>query len=267
MIVMPTEMEDYLFDLRGYIVLKNAIDPDHVQALNAGLDALKPEDPNWGWKGHLYRRAEGGDQIQQIFEAGEPFERLIDHPSWMDHVRHYVGETDGLFIDEAVAIIREPSGAIRLHSGGHKRRIRTQFRFHNNMFRCGQINVMIALTEFGPGDGATMVIPGSHKSNLLHPAFHLDISKTASLESVEYAIEAHMSAGDALLFVDCLAHGSARRSNPGQRRSILYRYGPNWGHNRGGYEPSKALLARLTPEQKKIIQPISPKLPPGVTTY
>ena len=27
---MPTEMEDYLFDLNGYLILKNAITPEHV---------------------------------------------------------------------------------------------------------------------------------------------------------------------------------------------------------------------------------------------
>ena len=27
----------------------------------------------------------------------------------------------------------------------------------------------MALTDIGPGDGATMVVPGSHKSNIRHP--------------------------------------------------------------------------------------------------
>ena len=34
----PTEMEEYLFDLRGYLVLDQAIDPDHVGELNDVLD-------------------------------------------------------------------------------------------------------------------------------------------------------------------------------------------------------------------------------------
>ena len=28
--MQPTKMEEYLFDLRGYIVLKNAVDAEHL---------------------------------------------------------------------------------------------------------------------------------------------------------------------------------------------------------------------------------------------
>ena len=33
----------------------------------------------------------------------------------------------------------------------------------------GQINVLIALTDIEPGDGPTVLIPGSHKSTEVHP--------------------------------------------------------------------------------------------------
>jgi ectoine hydroxylase-related dioxygenase (phytanoyl-CoA dioxygenase family) len=82
------------------------------------------------------------------------------------------------------------------------------------------------------------------------------------LESVEAAVEVHANPGDAIVFVDCCAHGSARRTNEGERRSVLYRYGPHWGNNRNGYQPSPELLERLTPERRKIIQPLPPKFPP-----
>ena len=29
--------------------------------------------------------------LQNIIEGGEIFERLIDHPAWIDLVRHYIG--------------------------------------------------------------------------------------------------------------------------------------------------------------------------------
>ncbi len=263
---MPTEMEDYLFDLRGYVVLKNAIAPSLLKALNRAIDALPPM-PKDGWLGHLHYchyRDDANFHLQNIFEAGAPFEELIDHPAWLGHVHRYVGGDDGLFIDEAFADLRGPGKATRLHSGAHKRRIRTQFRFHNDQFRCGQINVLMALRDIGPGDGATMVIPGSHKSNLLHPAFKIPAMPRGpeSLDDVEGAVEVFLDAGDAVLFVDCLAHGSARRVNAGQRRILIYRYGPHWGNNRYGYRPSDALLARLTPERRRIIQPLPPMYPP-----
>jgi hypothetical protein len=70
-----------------------------------------------------------------------------------------------------------------------------------------------------------------------------------------------LGAGDALLFVDCLCHGSAERTNNGERRTIIYRYGPGWSNTRYGYHASPGLLERLTPERRKIVQPIPPLEP------
>ena len=57
--------------------------------------------------------------LQQIYEAGEPFENLIDHPSWIEHVKHFVGgegtfdyNHGPLFIDEKFANIRGPGESI-----------------------------------------------------------------------------------------------------------------------------------------------------------
>ena len=181
-------------------------------------------------------------------------------------MRRFVGGTDGLFIDESFIDIRSRGGASRMHSGAHKRRIRTQFRFHNNEFRCGQINILLALNDIGDGDGATMAVPGSHKSNLLHPAFE-DPKGTGSgrsLDRVEAAVQIQLDAGDAIFFVDCMAHGSSERTRPGERRVAIIRYSPHWGNDRYGYQPSPELIARLTSERRKIIQPLPPKMPPGV---
>ncbi|MDA0708618.1 MAG: phytanoyl-CoA dioxygenase family protein [bacterium] len=260
----PTQMEEYLFDLRGYLVLKNAVDPSHLEALNAILDTYMDLEPD-AWRGWVYRaRHEPVRHLHNIFEMGEPFERLIDHPSWMDHMNRFVGGDDGLFIDESFLDVRGKSGSTRMHSGAHKRRIRTQFRFHNNAFRCGQINILLALKDVGPGDGATMVIPGSHKSNLLHPAFEdpEEHGANKSLDRIEAAVQVQLEAGDAAFFVDCLAHGSSMRINEGERRIAIIRYGPQWGSDRYGFQPSPELLGRLTPPRRKIVQPLSPKRPP-----
>tara|TARA_B100000579_G_scaffold434574_1_gene455757 strand:- start:854 stop:1633 length:780 start_codon:yes stop_codon:yes gene_type:complete len=258
---MSNSIEDYLFDLRGYIQINQAINNSLLQKLNCTINTygnLKPGE----WKGWVHRPNNPNDiiHLHNLFEMGAEFETLIDHPSWIERVRHYVGRDDGLFIDESFVDIRNRGCATRIHSGAHKRRIRTQFRYHNGEFRCGQINVLIALDDIGEGDGATMVVPGSHKSNLLHPAIR---AKVLSLDDVEGAIELPLKAGDAAMFVDCLAHGSARRIHPGQRRILIIRYGPHWGNNRYGYQPSSELLSRLTNERRAIIQPLSPLLPPS----
>ena len=268
---MVDELDIYLFDLRGYLHIEGALDAAEVRQLNEGLDAIPSLEPG-EWFGYIQAHTYGtvdGLNLQQIYEAGEPFERLIDHPSWFERIKLFVGGEGSfdyhhgpLFIDENFANFRRPGEAIGLHSGGYPPIHRNQFRYHGGRFMCGQVNVLLALTDIGPGDGGTMLIPGSHKSNFSHPHFdrHRMQPGGATVEGIEGAVEMHMKAGDALVFVDGISHGSARRSNDGERRIVVYRYGPSWGTFRQGYAPSPELLERLPPQRRQIVQPL-PLLP------
>ena len=265
----PSDLEIYLFDLRGYLVLSGALSAVEVEALNAGIDTLLPLAPG-EWRGYIHGHNyndNDGFNLQQIYEGGEQFEKLIDHPAWIEKMKHFVGgegtfdyHHGPLFIDECFANLRGPGEAIGLHSGGHAASKRNQFRFRNGRFMVGQVNVLIALTDVGAGDGATMVVPASHKANLPHPAFerHRMGGESVSVDGVEGAIEVRLGAGDALLFADTLSHGSAERTNPGERRTLVYRYGPSWGYFRHGYAVSEELLQRLTPARRQIVMPHTP---------
>ena len=156
---MPcSEMERYLFDLNGYFIIKGALTPGEVKACNNILDDLQGLQVN-KWRGnvhgHSFTGSHEGLNLQQIYEAGEPFERLIDHPSWIKKVIHFIGTDtsnfDGYhgpcFIDENFASIRGPGEAIGLHSGGQDRVTRCQFVYHDGKFHCGQVNVLVAYTK------------------------------------------------------------------------------------------------------------------------
>jgi hypothetical protein len=266
---MPTPMEKYLFDLRGYIVLKNAVSSEQLARINGAIDAIPPLGNNEWWgrvQGHTYHGEIDGRNLQNIVEGGPEFEALIDHSAWMDHVRTFVGVKEGLFIDECFVTLRGPSQFINIHAGGHLRRTRTQYGYHDGQFHCGQINILLALTDnLELGDGPTVVIPGSHKSNFVHPVFEKGYENMLAdpPEEVEEAVPVYIKAGDALLFTDALCHGGASRTKPGIRRTIVYRYGPYWGATRFGYLYSEELIARLTPERAKILRPIPFRHPPN----
>jgi hypothetical protein len=269
-----TAREAYFFDLNGFITLRNVLTKEHLAELNAILDNIKQLQPPLApgeWYGGVHAHSYGGAEginLQQIYEAGEPFERLIDHPGWFAKVKHFVGgegtfdwHHGPLFIDENFANLRGPGEAIGIHSGGADGVTRCQFRYQNGRFHCGQINILMALSDIGPGDGATMVIPSSHKSNFTHPDMgqhQMKGGEVRSADGMEGAIEVHLNAGDALLFVDAIAHGSAKRVNPGERRIVVYRYGPSWGNFRHPYQVSPEFLERLTPRQRKVVCPQPP---------
>ena len=276
---MVTDRDIYFFDLQGYLLLRGALSGDEIDALNRCVDAIGPMKPG-RWNGHIHGHTYGtkdGLNYQQIYEAGEPFEKLIDHPAWYEHMITFLGG-EGTFdyhhgpmlIDENFVNLRDPGEAIGLHSGADECIKRNQYRVLNGRFMVGQVNALIALNDIGPGDGAPMVIPCSHKQHFQHPDFtkHRMKPDGASGDHCDGAIEMHLKAGDVLLFADAICHGSARRVNPGQRRVCIYRYSHSFGCISQMYRPSKALLDRLTPARRKIVWPHAvlkrePNLMPG----
>jgi hypothetical protein len=260
-----TLMEDFLFDLHGYTLIPGAIDADSLQAMNGWVDTLPPLKDG-DWFGHIKAHTYGGTDgmnLQFIFDGGEIFERLIDNPAWIGLVRRYLGEVNEPYINEEFLNVRGQGGYIGVHSGGW--RIDGRLRAGGVAGHwCTQfLSVIVALNDIGPGDGPTVIIPGSHKSAFAHPqqADNAGISKGAG-DTVVGAEEVYLKAGDAVLFTDMLIHGSATRTNAGNRRTIVLRYLPATYAHRWRYVPSPELVARLTPERRKIIQPVIPVVKP-----
>ena len=263
----PTELEMYLFDLNGYIFVKNALKKSEVNACNKIIDKLK-NLKNGEWQGYIHGHNYGGKEglnLQQIYEAGKPFEKLIDHPSWIHHMLEFVGgkgtfdhNHGPLFIDENFANLRGPGEAIGIHSGNPEGIQRNHYRYQDGKFHCSQVNILLALTDIGEGDGGTVVIPSSHKSNIQHPEYKTNVmkkNKITSAETMTASKEIYLKAGDGIIFVDSLCHGSAKRVNKGERRIVVYRYGPSWGFFRHPYRPSKKLLKNLNTFQRQIVMP------------
>ena len=276
------QLIDYLFELYGFLILQQAVAPSDVAEMNrwAGdhqhyLDESRPQQDHKDsqWIGHVETHTySGADGInfQNIVEAGPVFERHIDHPCWIGHVRRFVDSPlNGLSLHETLLNIRGQGGYIGIHSGGHLSIPYMSFRQPNTgAWMVGQINVITALTDIGPADGATTIIRGSHKSALPHPKQAEANQVYRSDEPAGIAVgmqELHMNKGDVLLFTDAITHGSAQRTNPGQRRMVLYRYSPRWIRTRFNYEPSSRLLASLTDEQRNIMYPIPERRPPEDT--
>ena len=262
--VQPNDLDDFFFDLRGFLVLRNAVNASLREQLNGAFDRFPPLQPG-EWVGNSQRRdytSDTGFELHNCVEFDPAFEELIDHPSWIGHALRYAGEAQsyvrGVFIDECIASVRSAGGHHPVHSGGFGAATRTQYRFDNGMFRCGQVNVLLALRDVGPGDGATTVVPGSHKSNFAHPLAG-DYARGDRMDQLPGAEPVHLNAGDALFFVDSLMHGAqSRTTEEGERRVVIIRYGPTWARTRFGYEYSDSLLARLSPERRRILQPVPP---------
>lgn len=265
----PLPMEEYLFDLHGYTLIKKALDKEHIRAMNDWLNALPPLDVDQ-WYGPIDVQSYGGIDgvnLQNIIEAGELFERLIDHPSWIGRIRYYTGNRYQPMINEAFINLRESGGYIGVHSGGHVPDFRINSGRSGGEWCCSYLTLLVALNDVGPGDGATVVIPSSHKADFPHPmqSDNAGISKGPG-DKIEGAVEIHCNAGDALLLNDYACHGSAARTNPGERRMVIFRYLPSPFAQRFGHVPSEDFLNRLTPERRALVQLGPPRRPSSEMT-
>lgn len=256
---------DYTFDLNGFRVLRGALRREQLEAINGwvdaqDVDALRPGDWIGDVEVHTYGAADGVN-FQNVIEGGPAFEELIDHSAWFDDVSRYIAVgAHKLRIDECFLNIRRRGGYIPIHSGGDNVRFSGLFRWQTGTWAVGQINILMALSDIGPGDGATTIVPGSHKSHLSHPQRNWEAGIGG-----DRAIgmrEVHLNAGDALMFTDGLCHGSLPRTNAGERRVLIYRYAPHLLASRMNYIPSEELMARLTPQRRAVVMPTAPRLRP-----
>ena len=111
---MEQEQLDYLFDLQGYLILENAISEEDLATINEWIDTHwvyveEPWEPNSEdrriprWIGNIETHTyniENGVNFQNIIEGGDVFEKLIDHPAWINLVRKYIHEVNGVSIHE-----------------------------------------------------------------------------------------------------------------------------------------------------------------------
>ena len=100
---IPTDWDDYRFDLEGYLILENAVEPETIKAINLKTDeweSLSKAGEEWADNVNLVRPGQKSDhslRIHNVVEGGPCFEELIDHSSWIEYVKRYV-DNDGLHI-------------------------------------------------------------------------------------------------------------------------------------------------------------------------
>lgn len=84
--VLPTPLDDYEFDLCGFLVIPSALSGRELGALNQAYDGF-PTLGHSDWVGNAQRRActaDTGFELHNLLDCGDPaFDVLIDHPSWI----------------------------------------------------------------------------------------------------------------------------------------------------------------------------------------
>ena len=231
------EEQRYLFDLNGYLVIRDAISEQALSRMNAFLDAEASTDARFCGQ-------QGNDKLENLLAWSPDFLALLDHPVLLPMLKAILGSH--MRFDHEYAIFLQPGGSgLFLHGGGTPYDASQNYHVIKDRIYCGLAACAFALSDVPPGAGGFACIPGSHKSNFACPG---DIALLNRDSNIIRQVPAH--AGDCILFAEALQHGTLPWKGPGVRRTLFYKYAPahiRWGYHSYADTPGNEVFARLNP--------------------
>lgn len=235
-----TEEEKFVFDLEGYLVIKDVLSPRELDALNALVDQHLA-----GWDNHPR------NDLNKVSNWGQATKNLIDHPKILPYLIELIGPK--VRIDHDYAIIMNRGDARGGLHGGPSQDTDHWFSYRDSQMRNGLSVVTFFLADANEGDGGFACVPGSHKTN--YPG-NLPRDVRLFERSAHYVAQPTAQAGDALFFTEALIHGTMPWRAEHQRRTLLYKYSPGystWAKEFYNLEE----YGELTERQKRIMAPPS----------
>ncbi|MDA0335616.1 MAG: phytanoyl-CoA dioxygenase family protein [bacterium] len=222
-----TDIEKYLFDLQGYLVLEGVVPATILQACNIALDRFEqmPVDEYPAPLCPGQDRTPENLYISNIIEGDDVFLDLMDLPTILDAVETITGGPYRL--NHTYTIYRWGGGFTRLHMHGTPIIPKCQYHCRNGQMVSTLTKVVFPMLDSGPEDGCFAVIPGAHKSNFPKPwGNHPD--ENPPLAPVP------ARAGDAIIFTEALTHGSTVNASGRPRRTLYFCYSIGYMPDRGG---------------------------------
>jgi len=251
--------EKFLYDLQGFLLIKDFLTPAEVKALNDAFDAnwdKKINDPNSHPAGKLvgtHPRGHFSGMLAWEKPWHQPFRDLLAHPKLIPYLNTMFGR--GWKMDHSPFMLTSTAGAEGLHLHGstsHQFDGSQYYTYANGQIRCGMIVCQFQLGDVNAGDGGLCVIPGSHKANFACPEEILTYE-----QNPEIVYNVPCKAGDMVIFNEATIHGTLPWTAAHERRSLLYRYSPKYLHFAGGsYTTSQPeWVSELTEAQQAVLEP------------
>ena len=263
------DQEKYLFDLRGYMVVKNALSTEQVEDLSSRLEAYCKTDGRRHFGSDRTRFGAEGDtawSAPSLLEWGGTYIDLIDLATIAPYLETLLGVGYRLDHDYINVVNAEHPSQLHLHGGGHQGAGGPQdlvgpsdggqcyYRYNNGRFFNGLLTVAFELDSVSPSSGGFACVAGSHKVNFPLPREWRLSKRQAGIPQCVDRVTAE--AGDAIIFTEACAHGTVPWEGGGERRTVFYKYCPHavaWGpcyYNADHY-------GDLTENQRAILTPPS----------
>ena len=199
-----TEYEQFLFDLKGFLVIPGVLSTAEIQTVRDHLDAYT-------------QNPDGLPEPHRAPIAG-PAEFLIDHPRAMGILQTVIDpdreriRLESVFVSRRGIDEKEPW---RPHGGGANVLPSFSYRYHNGRIYGGMTRIVWELNEVAPGDGATRFLSGSHKAAFTRPP---SFDERDSTVWDDYSCPA----GSCVVFTESLTHTGDTWSNEATDRLSLF---------------------------------------------
>ena len=255
-----TEDQKYLFDINGYIVVRDALSADDIALANAAIDRHVGEirervgELSLAGGSEVLRGSTGRGDLDGALSweepYGRPFRDMLVNRTVVPYLDELLGP--GFRLDHNLGILTMRKGAEGhvLHGSSgpgfdrHQYYIVRNGRMHN-----GLTVVAYQLTDVNPGDGGLCVVPGSHKGNFPCPE-----ALRRGEAYGEFVKQITCKAGDCIIFTEAVTHGTLPWTADHQRRTALLRFSPG----NLAYVPHAwpaEMLALMSPEQRLVMEP------------
>jgi hypothetical protein len=213
------EIERYVFDTQGCLVIPDVLSQDEVRRLVAGI----PRDD-----GGKVVSEDDGVTFRGLLDYEEPLYReLIAHPRIVPYLRALLCSVDepeaGHFqlSHEYGLAMRVGQQGPSFHGGGTPYRRWIGYQVQEGQVYCALIGVVWLLTDVGPDDGGFWYIPGSHKAE-----FPLPEAVRIYAQVPSCVVQPTARAGSAFIFTEALTHGTRPWIAAHQRLALFYKYVP-----------------------------------------
>ncbi len=205
-------------DQHGFALVEGVLSPDEVEARRAALDGLFAATPT----GRNFFEGFHTQRVYALFAKTRAFDDLAVHPMLLGALDLALGEHYQLSAPVALQIGPGEKAQV-LHRDED---IYPLPRPHDPVV----VNSMWALCDFSDANGATRLIPGSHRWDADRPPDECEV------------VQATMPAGSLLVYLGGLVHGGGANTTDVPRPGLLLEYVVSW------LRPQETQLVAVPPE-------------------
>lgn len=249
-----TLSQRFHFDAFGFVLLRGVLSIEEISAMKEALLRIKRDENRLASRIYVNADLPHLLHIGNLVEYDPALLAYAAHPKLVPIVQELVGGEVRLEETEAIINRRDPDfefpkSGNTIPSGFHAGANQdwgtylSQGRFH-----CLFVKTLAFLTDVGPDDGGTALIPGSHKMPWEQEEMILAAKDDPSL-----ILQIEANAGDVLVFAESLIHSTTAIRSDRERVILVNGYVPTMMREWPGNEISPEFAATLPEERRRLI--------------